>query len=167
MFQRFIPDLYVNSVVDLTPSKLRDLGIKNLLLDVDCTLKSYKEQEVPQEIRNWLQMLKNNGTGLCLISNGMGRRISKIAGSLSLPYIASAMKPSIRGCNQALSQHGFLREETAIVGDQLFSDIWAGHRAHLFTIHVKPIHPEQEPLFAQYKRPLESLIFWFYPPKYE
>jgi predicted HAD superfamily phosphohydrolase YqeG len=49
--------------------------------------------------------------------------------------------------------------ETAMVGDQLFADILAGRLAGIRTIHVRPIHPEEEPFFTRLKRGPERFIF--------
>lgn len=160
MFKKFLPHLLIDSVLELTPEKLCDLGLKHLLLDVDCTLKSYKEQEVGPEINFWLNNLKENGIGLCILSNGLGKRISRFAEKLGIPYIAPAFKPSAKGCLRAIRDNRFDPQKTAIVGDQLFADIWAGHRAGIFTIRVNPIRPHEEPWFARLKRPLEKVVFW-------
>ncbi|MDO5580368.1 MAG: YqeG family HAD IIIA-type phosphatase [Planctomycetia bacterium] len=163
MFKRFLPHLFVDSVLELTPKRLLDSGIQSLLLDVDCTLKSYKEQEVGAEIRCWLENLKEQGIGLCIISNGLERRISPFARNLGIPFIACACKPSPKGCLRAIRENHFEPQKTAMVGDQLFSDIWAGRRAGIFTIRVEPIRPREEPWFARIKRPLEKLVLWLNP----
>ena len=158
----FRPDYAFEQVTDLTTQKLQELGLTNLLLDVDCTLKSYRSSEVSPEVRKWLDELKKNGTGLCIISNGRGRRISAFAESLGIPFVAPAMKPSARGCLKAMKTHGFDPEKTAMVGDQIFADIWAGHRAKIRDILITPIRPEEEPWFAQIKRPFEKFILWLH-----
>lgn len=155
----FSPDYSFDRVTDLTYKVLQELDLAHLLLDVDCTLKSYRSSEVSPEVRAWLDEVKTSGIGLCIISNGRGRRISEFAKSVGLPYIAPAMKPSASGCLKAMKTHGFDPGKTAMVGDQIFADIWAGHRAGIKAILVRPIRPEEEPWFARIKRPLERLVF--------
>ena len=52
---RFIaPDLRIADVRELSPDRLRTLGIDSLLLDVDCTLKPYREEQVSgTEVLRW------------------------------------------------------------------------------------------------------------------
>lgn len=161
MFKNLRPDRRLDSVTELSPEKLAAWGIRSLLLDIDCTLKRYSETDVSLEVRVWLDMLRSAGIGLCLLSNGRPARISAFAGRVGLPFVAMAMKPSPKGCRRAMAECGFEPASTMMVGDQIFADIWAGHRAGLQTALVVPIHPEEEPWFTQLKRPWEKLVLYF------
>jgi HAD superfamily phosphatase (TIGR01668 family) len=156
---RFLtPHLRVESVLELTAERLRALGIEALLLDVDCTLKRYRAAEVSPEVAAWLGQLAAAGVGLCLVSNGRGRRIRQFAEQLGLAFVAKALKPLPYGCRAAVRKMGFDPRQTAMVGDQLFADVMAGRLAGLRSILVRPIHPEDEPWFTRLKRPLERLL---------
>lgn len=163
MFSKFKPSLRVGRVTELTPDRLREQGITNLLLDVDSTLKPYRSREVGPEVRAWLTTMRESGIGLCLLSNGRGKRIAHIAEILSIPYVAMAMKPSPKGCHRAIREQGFDPSRTAMVGDQIFADILAGNRAGLTTILVRPIRPEQEPWYTRLKRPFEKIVQKLFP----
>lgn len=154
----FRPSHCVEAVTDLTPDRLQELDIDALLLDVDCTLKRYRETQVNEEVGRWLGRLNGFGIGLCLVSNGRGPRIERFAAGVGLPFIAKACKPFPRGLKRALREHGFQRERTAMVGDQLLADIVAGNLAGLTTVFVRPIHPEEEQWFTRIKRPPERLL---------
>ena len=156
--QCILPNLAIKSVLELRPERLAELGLDALLLDVDCTLKEYRAETVSGEVRQWLNELRAAGVGLCLVSNGLGRRIGHLAESLDLPYIAGACKPLPFGCRWAVRKMGFDRGRTAMVGDQLFADILAARLAGIFSILVEPISPEQEPWFTRMKRPLERRL---------
>ena len=53
---RFIaPDLRLENVRQLSLDRLRRLGLDALLLDVDCTLKEYRAEEVTPEVAAWLE----------------------------------------------------------------------------------------------------------------
>ena len=158
MLRIITPDIQVDSVLDLDTQRLRRLGLDALLLDVDCTLKTYRAEEVPPEVVDWLGQLRRDGIGLCLISNGRGGRIGRVAEQLDLPFVAKACKPFPFGCRRALRKMGFERGRTAMVGDQLFADVMAGRLTGLYTILVRPLHPEQEPWFTRMKRPLERCL---------
>ncbi len=154
----FSPNLAIDSVLELSPQRLSELGLDSLLLDVDCTLKEYRSETVLPEIHAWLDQLRTIGVGLCLVSNGRGARIGRLAESLELPYIAAACKPLPFGLRSALGKMNFNRARTAMVGDQLFADILAARLAGIFSILVEPISPEQEPWFTRVKRPLERCL---------
>ncbi len=154
----FSPNLAVQSVLELSRDRLSELGLDALLLDVDCTLKEYRSETVSPEIRAWLDELRTAGIGLCLVSNGLGKRIGRLAESLDLPYTAGACKPLPFGLRSAIGKMDFDRGRTAMVGDQLFADILAARLAGIFSILVKPISPEQEPWFTRAKRPLEHWL---------
>lgn len=158
MLYPLIPHLCVRSVLELDAARLDALGLNALLLDVDCTLKEYVADDVSPEVAAWLGQLRASGVGLCLVSNGRGQRISRLAERLRLPFVSTAMKPLPRGCLAAIRRLDFDRARTAMVGDQLFADVMAGRLAGLFTILVDPIHPEQEPWFTRLKRPFEAMV---------
>jgi HAD superfamily phosphatase (TIGR01668 family) len=134
------------------------MGIDALLLDVDCTLKSYRDAQVAPEVKAWLETLRASGIGICLVSNGRGGRIGRLAGMLGLPFVSKAMKPFPFGCRRAIRQEAFDARRTAMIGDQIFADIPAGRLAGLTSILVRPIRPEEEPWFTRLKRPLERLL---------
>ena len=146
------PHYRIASVLELTPERLRGLGLENLLLDADCTLKRYRSEQSAPGVAEWLDTLRQAGFGLCLVSNGLGERIGQFAERVGLPFVARAWKPLPLGCRRAMRKMGFRRENTAMVGDQLFADIMAGRLAGLTTFLVDPIHPEEEPWFTRLKR---------------
>lgn len=154
----FYPHYRIKRVVELTVERLAEMNISALLLDVDATLKPYRETVPCEDIAAWIETMRAAGVGLCLVSNGRGRRISSFAESLGLPFVAPAYKPFPFGVRRALRTRGFDPARTAMVGDQVFADIIAGNLAGLRTVLVVPILPEQEPWFARLKRPLERLI---------
>ena len=154
----FRPHFCVPDVFSITPVWLADAGLETLLLDVDCTLKRYRAKELSREILLWLGDVLEAGVRVCLVSNGVKHRIEPVAIKCGLPFIAMALKPLPFGCWRAIRQLGVRRQQTAMVGDQLFADILAGNLAGLTTILVEPIHPEEEPWFTRSKRPLERWV---------
>ncbi len=158
MLQILVPHLRVESVLELDVERLREMGLDALLLDVDCTLKSYRSESPSAEISTWLRGLQTAGIGLCLVSNGLRRRIERLAARLDVPFVAKAAKPFPFGIRAALRKTGFDPQRTAMVGDQLFADVIAGRLAGLTSILVRPIRPEEEPWFTRLKRPVERFL---------
>ncbi len=158
LFRFLTPHHRVDSVLDLTVARLRAMGIDAVLLDVDCTLKSYRDAEVSPEVKAWLGKLQASGIGICLVSNGRDSRIGRFARSLGLPFVSKALKPLHFGCRRAVRQEAFDARRTAMIGDQILADIPAGRLAGLTSILVRPIRPEEEPWFTRLKRPLERFL---------
>jgi uncharacterized protein len=158
MFRLVTPHLRVENAWELTPPRLRELGLRSLLLDVDCTLTRYHRHDLSPEMTAWLEDLRAAGVGLCLVSNGMGQRIQAFAEHVGLPCVAKAMKPLPGGVWSALRKLNAVPGETAIVGDQLFADVMAGRLAGVRSILVRPIHPEEEPWFTRLKRLPERIL---------
>jgi HAD superfamily phosphatase (TIGR01668 family) len=159
------PHLHLTSVLELGTARLLQLGLRGLLLDVDCTLKDHGATEFPIAIREWVRKLRAEGFRLCLLSNGRPRRIEELARQLDLPFVAQAFKPLPRGCFRAMQLLELTPPQTAMVGDQIFADVLAGRLAGLFTILVRPTSPD-EPWFTRLKRPVEQrLLRWIAPTK--
>jgi uncharacterized protein len=157
MLRLIAPHLSLDSVLDLTPDRLRDLRLRGLLLDLDCTLKDYHAERVPDAVLAWLADLRTAGVRLCLLSNGKPARIERFGRELGIPYIAKAFKPLPLGCYRGLRKLAVPPARAAVVGDQLFADVLAGRLAGLFTVLVRPTSPA-EPWFTRLKRPLERRV---------
>jgi uncharacterized protein len=158
MLRIFTPHYKVKSVWELTPARLREWGLRALLLDVDCTLTRYRQCEPQPEAAIWLDELQAAGIRLCLVSNGMGGRIEKFADRLGLPFVCKALKPFPWGVRTAMKKIDGTPDETAMVGDQLFADVMAGRLAGIRSILVEPIHPEEEPWWTRIKRFPERIL---------
>lgn len=148
----FRPHYQVERVEELTPDTLQKWQLRWLLLDVDCTLTRYRRRDVSEAVAAWIETLRGNGVGLCLVSNGLSQRIEEFAQRRDLPFVGRALKPLPFGIWTAMRRLQAVRTETAMVGDQVFADMMAGNLAGVRTILVDPIHPEEEPWFTQLKR---------------
>ena len=98
--------------------------------------------------------MKKAGIEGVIISNNSAARAAPFAEKCTLPYIADAHKPSPRAFERA---NAFIKSggKTAMVGDQLFTDMAFGNLAGCVTIFVKPMGPER--LFTvKLKRLLEK-----------
>ena len=62
-----------------------------------------------------------------------------------MPYIGHAGKPKSASFVCAMDRMGVTKEQTAIVGDQVFTDVLGGNLAGITTILVKPIQLRGNP----------------------
>lgn len=128
-----------NTILHLTPEILRHNQIEGLILDVDETLVPFQTREVSEELKEWIEEVRQIAV-IWLVSNNISEtRIGTIAKSLNLPYIAAAAKPSRRKLKQAAEGMNLPIDKIAMVGDRLFTDVLAGNRLGMFTILVEPI----------------------------
>jgi hypothetical protein len=161
MLGLFTPDYRIDSVLDLDARRLRRMGLDAILLDVDCTLKSYREVACTPEVVAWLEQLRAEGIGVCLVSNGCTARIGPFAEALRFPCVPQAFKPLPRGIRRAVELLGCNPARTAMIGDQLFADVVAAHLAGIASILVVPIRPHEEPWFTRLKRQPERFLLWW------
>jgi len=134
-----IPDVSIESIFDLKPKMLSERGISLLLLDLDNTLIPYSHTTLPSEVGNWMDGFKRDGIELFLVSNTRSNRAETFSKTASIPFVNSAWKPSPKKVFEAMRRMGRGLQDTAIMGDQIFTDVLAGNRAGIFTIVVKPI----------------------------
>ncbi|MGI6604298.1 MAG: YqeG family HAD IIIA-type phosphatase [bacterium] len=133
------PDMYLDTVHDLPLDELAERGIKGLIFDLDNTLLHWNVCQVDNQIQSLLARLRERGFRSCLLSNNRKDRVEVVAQVMGLPAIPKAGKPRRRAFRQALDILQTKALETAVVGDQLFTDILGGNRLGLLTILVVPL----------------------------
>jgi HAD superfamily phosphatase (TIGR01668 family) len=155
----FCPHRMVDSVTHVLPAELKARGIEGIILDLDNTLVLWQKEEMTEEVIAWLSALQAEGFKLCILSNSiLSKRSERIAARLGCPNVRRAGKPRPSGFHRAMQAMGTHSATTAIIGDQMFTDIWGGNRLGLYTIMVKPIHPHEFAYTRYVSRPLEKLL---------
>lgn len=154
----FMADLVCDSIYDIDISGLKKAGISLLLADLDNTLVPYGVPLPTDEVREWNDRLKEAGVTLFVLSNNRHANRPRIfSEALGIPFIGHAGKPKSGSFFKAMEQMGATKEQTAIVGDQIFTDILGGSRAGVTTILVKPIRLAGNP--GRYVRYAAELPF--------
>lgn len=133
------PDDCVDTVLDIDLDELKRRGIRALILDVDNTLLGWESHELPADVLAWVEKAKQMGFRVCIASNGTKARVRKIADALQVPAISKAIKPRKRPFRRALKILGTSAQSTAVVGDQIFTDVLGGNRMDLYTILINPV----------------------------
>lgn len=152
----FLPNLILKDVTCIDTELLNKNGIKGLILDVDNTLTTHGSQEVEENILTWLAFMKKQNIGLVIVSNNTFDRISPFAQKIGLEFVAMGLKPLTSGLSKAQARLNLKKNEIAIVGDQIYTDIVGGNLKGFFTILVTPFKVEGK-LFFKIKRKLESM----------
>ena len=138
MLRQLRPDMFVDSIYAIDLERLRRRGVKALILDIDNTLAGWNGPAEPTAVA-WLQDVRRQGFSVCLVSNARTERVRRFAEVVKLPAVARARKPTPSGFRRALATLGTTPAETAMIGDQLFTDILGGNFLGLLTVLVVPM----------------------------
>jgi len=152
------PHLRVSSVHEVSPALLREAGIEALLVDVDDTLLSSRATQLEPAIAGWFATLAAAGVPVAILSNGSRTRVAEIAAELGVPALSLAGKPFPLAFRRGLKLLGDVDpSKTAMVGDQLFTDVLGARQAGLLTILVEPLSPGKLP-HTRLARRIERLV---------
>jgi uncharacterized protein len=151
------PDVQVESVCDVTPELLQGLGVRGVLLDLDDTLVASDAEGPTPEAEAWLTSLTDAGIEVVILSNGERSRVRLLAERLGLRAFALVGKPFWFAFRRGLAALGTPRSATAMVGDQLFTDMLGANLAGLTSILVRPLTPGKL-LHTRAARRIERMI---------
>lgn len=157
MLKYLQPDMYVKSIFSLDPEELKKKGIRGIICDLDNTVVRWDEAEPRPDAIEWLQKMKKEGFKICIVSNTLTERANRVSELLSIPAIAGAVKPSRRAFIRALEYLGTEPHNTAVIGDQLFTDVLGGNRMGMYTILVVPMG-QNEFFVTRIVRRIERLV---------
>lgn len=143
MLKLLTPKVYLESLFELDMTQIKNLNIKGLIIDIDNTLVQWDEKYASEKVIAWLKNLELEGFKVCLVSNNTENRVVKFNEKLKLPAIHRAVKPRVQAFEKALNLMGTTPETTAVIGDQIFTDILGGNRMRLYTILVVPLEGQE------------------------
>lgn len=134
-----IPDMRIDSIFEITPEMLVSRGISLLLLDLDNTLAPYSGDPPSKELFLWKDKLEAAGIQLFIVSNTKTGRARRFAESFGVAFTDRAKKPSRKGILRAIESCGKTAKQTALAGDQIFTDILGANKSGIVSIVVKPL----------------------------
>lgn len=137
-------------------STLKSQGIRYIMLDVDNTLLHDHAVQADEAARNLIQSLKAYGFTIYLVSNGKEKRISLLAQSLEVGYLAMAQKPLTHKIEAFIEKESILKENLVLIGDQWFTDMLCAQRLGIQGLWAER-RSSKERWFIAVKRPIEYL----------
>ena len=152
------PHLKLNRITDIEKRHLDMLGVNLLLIDVDNTISTDHGTHLAAGLTEWIEEMKAGGVKLMILSNAKSERVKPFAEHLGLDFIGLSMKPLPFGFFRGAKRAGVLRKNTAIVGDQIFTDTLGGRLSGVKVILLTPIEPEKQ-LSFRIRRKLEKAVF--------
>jgi len=138
-----IPKLYVDSIFEIDLQKLKEIGINNLIIDIDNTLVAWDKKTAPRSVIEWFDKIKEMGFNMCLVSNNTEDRVVKFTENIKIFAFHKARKPFKTTFLKAMSYMKSNPKNTAVIGDQIFTDVLGGNRIGLYTILVVPIESKE------------------------
>ena len=161
LFRKFVPDFYFDDIYCITPAFLAENGVRALIMDIDNTLVTYDDADPTERVLAWFAMMVAEGIALSFVSNNHKERVERFNSKLGYFATYDGSKPSRKALRRAIGAMGSTIENTVMIGDQVFTDVYAGKRLGLRTILVKPIK-DKTTLFVRTKRFFERPILWIY-----
>ena len=159
------PDNLFASYRALTPAYLLERGIRVLIMDIDNTLAPYEQAEPDESIKTWLAQMKAAGIGLAFVSNNDWERVELFNREIGIPAFAKSGKPFGKTLRRVITLYGADASCTAMLGDQLLTDVFAGKHIGATALLVPPIQ-DKTTAFWRIKRALEKPVIRAYVKKH-
>ena len=113
--------------MQIKPEDIKNSGAKAVLIDADNTLAFHDSQQPYPGVTGWIKDIIAAGIPMIIISNNSAERVRPFAESLGLPFIEKSAKPLPKGFRRACARLGVSQRETAVIGDQIFTDVVGGN----------------------------------------
>jgi len=156
----FFPKEHVKDVQSVDLDKLRKMGITNIIVDLDETLRKRNSTYLPPESIKWIDGARKKGFKLCISSNNPFPWVNnKIEEAFGVPFSSLALKPLPMAFKHAMKLIGSGPSNTAFIGDQLFTDILGANLAGIYSILVNPITGAEKGVFRRIMRWVEQRVF--------
>ncbi|MBT9258434.1 MAG: YqeG family HAD IIIA-type phosphatase [Clostridiales bacterium] len=153
------PDFEARSLYHVDLEALRQRGVKGLILDLDNTLVHWNAPP-DDRTRLFVEEARRQGFRLAVVSNNRVGRVAAFCRELGIQGVSMANKPRRRGFRQALRLLALKPEEAAVIGDQIWTDVWGGNRTGCVTVRVQPLG-RREFIGTRLARAVEWVYLWF------
>ncbi len=157
MLQLFLPGDYVKSIFQISPTELKDSGIKGIITDLDNTLVEWDRPEATPQLIEWFKEIKKLDMKITIVSNNNEHRVRAFSEPHNIPFIYKARKPMGKAFLKAVKEMNLKKEEVVVIGDQLLTDVLGGNRNGFQTILVVPV-ASTDGFFTRINRRIERKI---------
>lgn len=154
---KFIPDMYFQSIYTINYKKLKKNGIKCLLFDLNNTLASLDTDYPSTKLREFIYNLEEDFK-VIIISNSNKDRVRPFKEKLNIDSSFRAYKPLKKKYKKIMNLYKFKDTEIACIGDTLLTDIYGGNRMNFTTILVNSISYEED-FFMKIVKKIDNHIY--------
>ena len=156
MSWRLTPDLYFSSLYAVDLDELARREVTAIIIDLDNTIVPRDTRLLDDRGRAWAARTKERFQ-LAIVSNNTQGYPRAMAEELGVLLVRPAMKPLRRGFRKAMELMRVDEAHTAVIGDQIFTDVLGGNRTGITTVLVDPLVPQDLPHTLVLRR-FEALI---------
>ena len=160
LFNNLYPDEIADSAYSIDYEGLFAKGYRGIIYDIDNTLVEHGAPANSEAVALF-DRLKAIGYRIFLLSNNEEPRVKMFNRDVNVLYICKAGKPATSGFIRAMELMGTDKDNTLLIGDQIFTDIWGGRRCGIRSILVGKIAAHEE-IQIVLKRRLEAIVLFFY-----
>ncbi|MBQ1841301.1 MAG: YqeG family HAD IIIA-type phosphatase [Atopobiaceae bacterium] len=130
---------YIHAIEMIDIDWLKSLGVRCVLMDRDNTCVPRDSKVAPPAVMDWIERVHEAGMTTCIVSNNFhSKQVERSAVELDSGVIHHAMKPFPFAVRAALRKMGVRPDEAILIGDQVYTDVWAGNLAGVRTVLVRP-----------------------------
>lgn len=159
MLYLFVPKLHLKSYKDLKIEKLKEKGIKAIVLDIDNTLVPFDVEKPDKEASDFLNYVIDSGVKPIVISNNHEKRVAEFVEGFDIPYYFESKKPLKRQYLKMQRDFDYKTNEIATMGDQLMTDVLGANRCGFYTILTHPL-VKRDIFYTKPNRVLEQIMFF-------
>ena len=130
---------YIHAIEMIDIDWLKSLGVRCVLMDRDNTCVPRDSKVAPPAVMDWIERVHEAGMTTCIVSNNFhSKQVEASARELGCDVVHHAMKPFPFAVRHALRKMGVRPDEAILIGDQVYTDVWAGNLAGVRTVLVRP-----------------------------
>lgn len=157
MIEKFVPDIYAQSIFTIDYDKLKERNIKCILYDLDNTIAPMSVSQPDKKTKDLFIRIEDKGFKVIIVSNSGKSRVEPFKEGLNIDAAHSAKKPLKNKFKKVMEIYNFKDTEIAIVGDQLLTDVFGGNRMGFTTILVNQIS-QSDFIFTRINRGIENKL---------
>ena len=128
------PKCYYKDIYSINYQRLKNLGIKLIIFDLDNTLGLIKDKIMPDKSKNLVKKLLDDFS-VVVASNNFKKRVNLFVDGVC-DYVSMSLKPTKRLSRIISKRYLYNNNEICIIGDQLVTDIKLGNKVGYYTIFV-------------------------------
>lgn len=140
MIKEFIPDLITKDIYDIDYDKLYEDGIRLLVFDIDGTILKSLNFNISEKLIELFATLKRRNFTIVLLTNAGTCRLNPVLEKIKVEGgFASAKKPKLEAFERVLESHIFEKEQIAMIGNDLYADIYGANKFGIMSIFVESL----------------------------
>lgn len=146
MKKEFIPKYLASSIFDIDFNKVKELGYKYVLVDLDNTLASPYVYEPDEKVINLTNKIKELGLTMIILSNNHQERVVKFAKPLNVLAFYDLKKPRTKRVKVHIQENNIDTSKAIWFGDQVMTDVFLANQLNVDVVLVNPLTIKDEPI---------------------